>query len=280
MAEKETVNEPKDLVEVTPENLKADMKDEIVSVEKIVAEAEEKGEVIKQEKEMTREEKRFEREKSEMREKVASWVPKTEIGREVKSGKEKSIDNVIDNKKKILEWQIVDTLINVESDLLLIGQAKGKFGGGKRRAWRQTQKKTKEGNILTFSAMAVVGDRKGHVGVGYGKAKETLPAREKAVRQAKLNIIKVGRGCAHFDCSCDEEHSVPYVVEGKCGSVRIKLMPAPQGTGLVAGDEVKKILKLSGVKDVYTVTSGSVRTTFNVAKACIDALNKTTEMVK
>ena len=119
------------------------------------------------------------------------------------------------NEKKILEPEIVDSLLSLESELLSIGQAKGKFGGGKRRAWRQTQKKTKEGNILTFSAMAVVGDKKGHVGIGYGKAKETLPAREKAIRKAKLNLAIVDRGCGNFDCSCNENHSIPITVEGE-----------------------------------------------------------------
>jgi len=277
MAKEETVNEPKDLVEATPEELEK-MDKEKASVAEIVDKAEEAGEKVKQEKEMTWAEKRDARQKKEDVEKLASWVPKTQIGRDVKSGKEKDIDNILENGKKILEPEIIDTLMNLENDLLLIGQAKGKFGGGKRRAWRQTQKKTKEGNVLSFSAMAVVGDRKGHVGLGYGKSKETLPAREKAVRKAKLNLIKIRRGCAHFDCSCNEEHSVPYVVEGKCGSVRLKLIPAPQGTGLVVGDECKKILKLAGIKDVYCASSGTVRTTFNLAKACLHALEKTTEL--
>ena len=229
MAKEETVNEPKDLVEATPEEFEK-MDKEKASVAEIVDKAEEAGEKVEQEKEMTWAEKRDARQKKEDAEKLVSWVPKTQIGRDVKSGKEKDIDNILENGKKILEPEIIDTLMNLENDLLLIGQAKGKFGGGKRRAWRQTQKKTKEGNVLSFSAMAVVGDRKGHVGLGYGKAKETLPAREKALRKAKLNLVKIRRGCAHFDCSCNEEHSVPYVVEGKCGSVRLKLIPAPQGT--------------------------------------------------
>ena len=278
MAETETKNEPKDLIEATPEKLK-EMENE-KSVEEIVTEAEEKGEKVKQEKEMTWTEKREDRQKQEAKEKLARWVPKTKTGKAVKEGKEKDIDKILREGKKILEPEIIDTLMNLENDLLAIGQAKGKFGGGKRRAWRQTQKKTKEGNVLSFSAMAVVGDRKGHVGLGYGKAKETLPAREKAVRKAKLNLIKIRRGCAHFDCSCNEEHSVPYVVEGKCGSVKIKLLPAPQGTGLVVGDECKKILKLAGIKDVYGNSKGHVRTTFNLAKACVKALEKTTELEK
>ncbi len=277
MAKEETVNEPKDLVEATPEEVEKEEK-ESASVEEIVAEAEGEGEAVEQARKMTFEEKKAERAKQEFTEKLESWAPKTQIGKDVKAGKEKDIDNILDNRKTILEPEIVDTLMHVETDLISIGQAKGKFGGGKRRAWRQTQRKTKEGNILTFSAMAVVGDKKGHVGVGYGRAKETLPAREKAIRKAKLSIIKVGRACAHFDCSCDELHTVPYTVEGKCGSVRIKLLPAPQGTGLVAGDECKKILKLAGIKDVYSYTEGTVKTTFNLARACIDALNKTTKL--
>lgn len=280
MAEEETINKPKDLIESTPEEMEKEKMEEkkLESVEEIVAKAERKGEGVKQEKEMSFEEKRAEREKQDMKDKLASWIPKTSIGKDVKAGKEKDIDNILEKRRKILEPEIVDSLLNLENELLLIGQAKGKFGGGKRRAWRQTQKKTKEGNILTFSAMAVVGDKKGHVGIGYGRAKETLPAREKALRNAKLSIIKIRRGCAHFDCSCNEEHTVPYVVEGKCGSVRIRLTPAPQGTGLVVGDECKKILRLVGIKDVYGTTKGNIRTTFNLAKACIDALKKTSEL--
>ncbi len=206
---------------------------------------------------------------------VASWNPRTEIGMKVKSGKIKDIDEILSGRKRILESEIVDSLISVEKDLLLVGQSKGKFGGGKRRAWRQTQKKTMEGNVLTFSSMAIIGDRNGHVGVGIGKSKETLPSREKAIRNAKINVIKVIRGCGHFDCSCNEPHSITHVVEGRCGSVRIKLIPAPQGTGLVIGDECKKILKLAGIKDVYSATKGQGRTTINAANACVAALKQT-----
>jgi len=208
------------------------------------------------------------------RDNLASWVPKTKLGKLVKDGKIKSINEILDNNIKILEPEIVDSLINVESDLLFIGQAKGKFGGGKRRAWKQSQKKTKEGNVITFSAMVIVGDKQGHVGMGFGKAKETLPAREKALRQAKLNLIKVKRGSGSFDGSSLEEHSIPYQVEGKCGSVKIILLPAPLGSGLVIGNEGKKILKLVGIKDIYSKSFGHKRTTTNYAKAVIDALGK------
>lgn len=206
---------------------------------------------------------------------LSAWEPKTNLGRDVKNGKITNIDEILDKKKKILEEQIVDKLLNLKADLALIGQAKGKFGGGKRRAWRQTQKKTQEGNIPTFSTMAIVGDENGHVGIGEGGAKETLPARDKAIRKAKLSIIKIRRSCSGSDCGCNEQHTVPFRVEGKSGSVRIILIPAPQGTGLVVAGELKKILKLAGIKDVYSKTFGRVRTTFNLIKACFDALNKT-----
>ncbi len=207
-----------------------------------------------------------------------SWKPKTLLGRKVRERKITNIDEIIG--QKILEEQVVDTILKLNSDVLLIGQSKGKFGGGKRRAWKQTQRKTMEGNIPTFSCGIVVGDNNGHVGVGFGRAKETLPAREKALRNAKLNIIKVTRGCGSFDCLCEEMHTVPFKVEGKCGSVVVRLYPAPQGTGLVIGDECKKILRLAGIKDVYSKTFGQTRTTINLAQACINALKNTNSKIK
>jgi small subunit ribosomal protein S5 len=220
-------------------------------------------------------ESREERFAREAQEKLDNWVPRTELGKAVRAGKIKNISEVFEAGLKIMEPEIVDLLLpNLTKDTLFVGQAKGKFGGGKRRAFRQTQKKTKEGNVLTFGVMAVVGDRKGHIGIGYGRAAETLPAKEKAIRKAKLNIVKIPRGCASFDCSCDEEHSIPFAVEGKCSSVRVKLMPAPQGTGLVVGNELKKILKAAGIKDVYSRCFGKVNTTINTAKACMKALIK------
>ena len=207
--------------------------------------------------------------------KLASWVPKTKLGREVKEKKIKNIDEILNSKRKILEDAIVDSLIHVQSDLLFIGQSKGKFGGGKRRAWKQTQRKTKEGNVPTFATLSVIGDENGHVGIGVGRAKETLPARDKSIRQAKLGIIKIKRSCSSFDCACSEPHSIPFKVDGKSGSVRVTLMPAPQGTGLVVAGEMKKILKLAGIKDVYSKTFGTRGTTMNLARATIDALRKT-----
>lgn len=212
-----------------------------------------------------------------LQEKLTNWVPKTKIGKMVLSGKIKNIDEILESGEPILEDECVDYLLNIEEDLLFAGQSKGKFGGGKRRAWRQAQKKTKEGNVLTFSAVAVIGNKDGYVGMGIGKAKETLPAREKAFKKAKRAIMKIKRGSGSFEGSSDEPHSIPMKVTGKCGSVEITLMPAPQGTGLVIGKEGKKILRLAGIQDVYSRSKGQTRTTINYAKAVMNALEKLKE---
>jgi len=268
MAEKSLIGKPKELIEATPE--------EMAKLEKVAAkeitEAPEKS-IIRQ-----RYSSREEMEKERQKQALESWVPKTELGRLVKTKKITNIDVVLAQHKTIVEPEIVDTLLKLDQDLLLVGQAKGKFGGGKRRAWRQTQKKTMESNVTSFSCMAVVGDRNGHVGIGIGKAKETLPSRVKALRAAKLNIMKVIRGFETKEEPGAKPHTVPFVIEGKCGSVRLKLIPAPRGTGLVIGEECKRILRLAGIEDVYSKTDGQTRTVFNFANACIDALKKIEEM--
>ncbi|HUW43505.1 MAG TPA: 30S ribosomal protein S5 [Bacillota bacterium] len=269
VAEKKAKKDKKIAIKLTEEEIEKEKK-------KRLADAEKEKEII--EKADAEKEKKSEKELSIERaaaEVISAWEPKTKLGQEVKDGKIKSIDEIFDNNRKILEEQVVDSLLNLKTDLILIGQAKGKFGGGKRRVWRQTQKKTKEGNIPVFSTMAIVGDENGHIGVGIGKAKETLPARDKAIRKAKLNIMKVKRGCSSFDCACSELHTVPFKVDGKEGSCVVILIPAPQGTGLVVSDELKKMLKLAGIKDVYSKTFGKRTTTFNFVKACFNALKKT-----
>lgn len=251
--------------------------EKVVSVEALAEAAEEAVEEVLEPIEKSEEElvieaaKRLEKAREE---RLAAWQPKTKLGLEVKEGKIKDIDEVLTSGRKIMEAAVVDKLVSLSSDLLYIGQSKGKFGGGKKRAWRQTQRKTAEGNRSSFACMTVVGDRAGHVGIGYGKSKETLPAREKAEREAKINLIKVKRGCGSFDCSCNEPHSIPYKSEGKCGSSKIILMPAPKGTGLAIEDECKKILAFAGIKDIYSKTFGQTRTKINLTKACFAALKK------
>lgn len=209
----------------------------------------------------------------------AAWVPRSELGRKTKAGEITDIDTILDAGERIKEAQIVDVLVkDLESDFLAIGQSKGKFGGGKRKIFRQTQKKTKEGNKPHFEIMAVVGNKNGYIGLGYGKSKETVPSREKAVRNAKLNLIKVRRGCGSWQCGCREAHTIPYAVEGKCGSITVKLMPAPKGTGLKIQGECAKILKLAGIKDIWSETRGNTTTRLNVVQACLDALRKITDV--
>ncbi len=203
------------------------------------------------------------------------WKPKTSFGIKVKNGEISNIDYALDKRIKILEPEIVDALLpNLTTDLLMVGQSKGKFGGGQKRIFKQTQKKTAEGNKPKFATFAVVGDEDGHVGIGYGKSKETVPAREKAIRQAKLNLIKIKRGCGNWRCGCGDAHTVPFKVSGKCGSVEITLIPSPKGTGLKVEKECQKILKLAGIKDVWSRTEGQTRSKLNLLYACFNSLQK------
>ncbi|MBN2567121.1 30S ribosomal protein S5 [Candidatus Woesearchaeota archaeon] len=219
---------------------------------------------VKEEEVKTRQEEGFD---------IVVWKPKTSLGMAIKEGKITDIAKVLESGKKIQEAEIIDALVpDLESDLLLIGQSKGKFGGGQRRVFKQTQKKTNEGNKPRFATMAVVGNRNGYVGVGYGKAKETVPAREKAVRNAKLSLMKVRRGCGSWQCQCRSPHSIPLAVEGKCGSSVIRIMPAPKGTGLKIEKECAKILELAGIKDIYSRTEGQTKTKVNLVYACMKAL--------
>ena len=208
-----------------------------------------------------------------------AWKPKTEIGRRVKNGEITNIDEILDKGLAILEPQIVDMLLpGLQVDLLEVGQSKGKFGGGKRSIWRQTQKKSKEGNKPSFATVAVCGDGNGYVGIGFGKAKETVPAREKATRMAKINLIKIKRGCGSWECGCGKAHSIPFTVDGKCSSALFKLMPAPKCTKLCTEREAQKILRFAGIKDVYGKARGQTRTKLNVMYACFDALKQLTKV--
>ena len=206
---------------------------------------------------------------------MENWDPKTEVGKRIKSGEIVDICEVLNSGMRILEDKIVDALVpNLQKDLMEIGQSKGKFGGGKRSIWKQTQTKSKDGNRASFSTVAVVGNEDGYIGLGRGKARETVPAREKATKQAKLNLIKIKRGCGSWECGCGSAHSIPYKVTGKHGSIEVTLMPAPKGTRLCAEKECQKILKFAGIKDVYMKTRGHTKTKINLIYACMDALKQ------
>lgn len=209
---------------------------------------------------------------------IEAWKPKTTLGLAVKNKELTEIDSILDNGQTILETEIVDALLPLESEFLFIGQAKGKFGGGQRRMFKSTQKKTMEGNKPKFSTMATIGDRNGHIGLGLGGSKETVPAREKALRQAKLSIFKIRRGCGSWQCNCKTPHSIPFAVKGKCSSVEIELIPAPKGKGLCVEKECAKVLAMAGIKDVWSKSFGQTKDKINMVKACEAALRELSAM--
>jgi small subunit ribosomal protein S5 len=240
----------------------------IYDKEKEAAPAVKPGEIVAAEKE----------ELTAVKEEKSKFTFKTELGRQVARGDITGLKDIFEKGLKIKEAVIVDALVpELFSDFVLIGQARGKFGGGKRRLIKQTQKKTAEGNKPNFSALAIVGNQNGYAGVGRGKAKESMPAREKALRNAKLNLLEMVRGCGSWKCGCGEPHSLPYEVGGKSGSVSVKLMPAPKGTGLVCENEIKKLMNAAGYKDIWAKTSGQTRHKVNFVYATISALTKAAE---
>jgi small subunit ribosomal protein S5 len=134
---------------------------------------------------------------------------------------------------------------------------------------------TDSGRRVKFRATVIVGNGNGFVGLGQAKDVQVGPAIRKAISNAKINIIKVKRGCGSWECACGLEHTVPSQVQGKAGSVLVELKPAPRGLGLAAGDTARKVLEKAGIKDVWTRTEGTTRTTLNFAKATFNALENT-----
>ncbi len=199
------------------------------------------------------------------KEALENWVPRTRVGRLVYEGKITSLKEIFDRNLPLLEPEIVDYLM---PDL--------KY---ERLDVNLVQKQTDAGERSRFRVVVVVGNEDGFVGIGSGKARQYLVALQKAVRNAKLNIVPVRRGCGSWECGCGEPHSVPFQVRGKSGSVVVILKPAPKGTGLVAGDVAKKVLRMAGIKDVWTQTFGETRTTLNFAKAVVNALRNTYKFV-
>ena len=123
-------------------------------------------------------------------------------------------------------------------------------------------KVTKGGRHFRFSATVVVGDRKGKVGLGTGKANEVPDAIKKAVQAATKNVIKV---------SLVDNRTIPHEAIGVRGASRVMLKPAFEGTGVKAGGPVRDVLELAGVKDVLSKSQGS-STKINAARATLNAL--------
>jgi small subunit ribosomal protein S5 len=203
------------------------------------------------------------------------WVPRTILGKEVFEGKITDINPILNSRTNILEPEIVDKLLpEIKNEVILIGGRAGKGGGKERIPIKITAKMKRSGRRFTTNAFVVVGNEDGIVGVGRGTALEARDSIEKAMQKAKMHIIRVKRGCGSWECGCGTEHSIPFRVEGKSGSVRVILMPAPKGIGLVADNETKKILRLAGIKDIWIKTYGNTSMRINLISAIFDALKK------
>ncbi|MFZ8823435.1 MAG: 30S ribosomal protein S5 [Desulfurococcales archaeon] len=192
---------------------------------------------------------------------IEEWKPRTKLGWLVKEGNVTSLKEIFDMNMKIKEPEIVDSLLGRELQHEIIDI-------------NMVQKMTDAGRITRFRVVVVVGNQYGFVGLGVGKARQLRMAVDKAIMDAKLNIIPVRRGCGSFECGCSEPHSIPYQVRGKAGSVEVVLKPAPKGAGLVAGDTAKVVLRYAGIRDIWSWSRGKTSTTINFAMAVFDALKK------
>ncbi|MCJ7649727.1 MAG: 30S ribosomal protein S5, partial [Candidatus Lokiarchaeota archaeon] len=138
---------------------------------------------------------------------------------------------------------------------------------------KMVQQMTASGQRSKFKAVVLIGSD-GYIGVGSTKSREVGPAIRKAIDKAKLSVIPILRGCGSKECGCGHTHSIPFKIKGKCGSVRIELIPAPAGVGLACADKVKQLLRLAGIEDIWSKTFGDTRTSENLVKATFDALKQ------
>lgn len=127
---------------------------------------------------------------------------------------------------------------------------------------KRISKTTKGGRSMRFSALVVIGDKKGLVGFGMGKSIEVPVAIKKALKNAKNNMykIKMNKNCTLF-----------HEIIGKYGAGRVMLKPAKEGTGIIAGGPIRVVLELSGFKDVYSKNLGK-NTSINMIRATLEGL--------
>lgn len=197
-------------------------------------------------------------------EQQVEWVPQTRLGKLVREGQVTNMNEALESGLPIRESQIVDALIpEIRDEVLDINMV---------------QRMTDSGRRVKFRATVIVGNGDGFVGIGEGKDVQVGIAIKKAIDTAKMNIMGIKRGCGSWECGCGLQHTVPFTVEGKAGSVTVELKPAPRGLGLASGGTAKKVLEIAGIKDVWARANGETRTTLNFARATYNALIRTTTM--
>ena len=189
------------------------------------------------------------------------WIPKTSIGKRVIAGEINSMEEILSEGLRIQEAGIVKKLLpDLKTEVIDVGII---------------QKMTPNGQSTRFKALVAAGNENGWLGIGMGKSKQMRIAIEKANNAAYLSVSPVKLGCGSWECRCDQNHSVPFKVKGKGGSVTIEILPAPRGLGLVAGRKIKNLLKMAGLKDAWTTAKGSTPTMNSTSKAVLECLRQT-----
>jgi len=189
------------------------------------------------------------------------WIPKTSIGKRVVAGEINSMEEILSKGLRIQEAGIVKKLLpDLKTEVIDVGII---------------QKMTPNGQSTRFKALVAAGNDNGWLGIGMGKSKQMRIAIEKANNAAYLSVSPVKLGCGSWECRCDQNHSVPFKVKGKGGSVTIEILPAPRGLGLVAGRKIKNLLKMAGLKDAWTTAKGSTPTMNSTSKAVLECLRQT-----
>jgi len=192
------------------------------------------------------------------------WVPVTKLGRLVKDGRIKSLEEIYLYSLPIKEHEIID---------FFLGKGKGRELKDDVLKIMPVQKQTRAGQRTRFKAFVAIGDHDGHVGLGVKCSKEVATAIRGAILAAKLSVVPVRRG--YWGNKLGKPHTVPCKITGKCGSVLVRLIPAPRGTGIVSAPIPKKLLQMAGIEDCYTSARGQTATLGNFAKATYAAVART-----